>query len=405
MLRRIIQSFLIAFQNIRGNFFHTFLSVLGIVIGVGALVSILSLIDGMQDFAKKQISSTTTLNMILVYSDPVRHVNDMTLRKDSVTIFQYQDYLDIQSTLSRPSKSYLYQRVGKEILIKNDTTKAATYTTGVAGLEADSILYGRSLSREDLTKSATVCVITEALAKILSGKNKINNLIGKEIVFAERTLSIVGVIIKKHAQGPELFYPFTLSTFNELNASLPQFRVEAENVQDVGQLKSDISKFLESRFSSKHDFKITTNELRVEQAAKGFLLFKVIMGLIVGISVVVGGVGVMNVLLISVTQRTVEIGIRKAVGANRRDIILLFLSESVTVSAFGSLIGLIFGTLFTMAAVPIVTKLTEIPFYASYTWDTFLIISMIAIFVGIAFGTYPAIRASRLDPVEAIRHE
>ncbi|HNH61919.1 MAG TPA: FtsX-like permease family protein, partial [Cyclobacteriaceae bacterium] len=135
------------------------------------------------------------------------------------------------------------------------------------------------------------------------------------------------------------------------------------------------------------------------------LLFKIIMGLIVGISVVVGGVGVMNVLLISVTERTTEIGIRKAVGANRRDIILLFLSESVTVSAFGSVLGLIFGTLFTMAAIPIVKAITKIPFQAAYTFDTFFLIAIIAIIVGIVFGTYPAVRASRLDPVEAIRHE
>ncbi|HMV91798.1 MAG TPA: FtsX-like permease family protein, partial [Cyclobacteriaceae bacterium] len=120
---------------------------------------------------------------------------------------------------------------------------------------------------------------------------------------------------------------------------------------------------------------------------------------------VVGGVGVMNVLLISVTERTTEIGIRKAVGANRRDIILLFLSESVTVSAFGSVLGLIFGTLFTMAAIPIVKAITKIPFQAAYTFDTFFLIAIIAIIVGIVFGTYPAVRASRLDPVEAIRHE
>ncbi len=148
-----------------------------------------------------------------------------------------------------------------------------------------------------------------------------------------------------------------------------------------------------------------TNDYRIQQATKGFLLFRVIMGLIVGISVVVGGIGVMNVLLISVTERTAEIGIRKATGANRKDIILLFLTESITVSAFGSMLGLLLGVLGTMMIIPIVKAITDVPFQAAYTWNTFMVISIISVLVGVIFGTYPAIRASRLDPVEAIRHE
>jgi putative ABC transport system permease protein len=114
---------------------------------------------------------------------------------------------------------------------------------------------------------------------------------------------------------------------------------------------------------------------------------------------------VMNVLLISVTERTAEIGIRKATGANRRDIILLFLTESITISAFGSLLGLVAGVLGTMIIIPIVKMITDIPFQVAYTWNTFIIISIISVLVGVVFGTWPAIRASRLDPVEAIRHE
>jgi putative ABC transport system permease protein len=150
---------------------------------------------------------------------------------------------------------------------------------------------------------------------------------------------------------------------------------------------------------------ISTNEKRVEQAAKGFRLFRLIMGMIVGISVLVGGIGVMNVLLISVTERTSEIGIRKAVGANKRDIILQFLSESITVSMFGSVIGLILGVLGTMAFVPIIKSITGVPFQVAYTWNTFIVVGILAVVVGIVFGTYPAMRAARLDPVDAIRHE
>lgn len=405
MIRRTVQSFFLAFQNIRSNFFHTFLSVLGIVIGVGALVSILSLIDGMEEFAKNQIATTTSLNMISVSTNPFIKKDGITVRKDSVTLIDFDQYQSIQSRLSKPASVYIFQREARIISVEGDTSSVAAQITSVAGLKPDSLLAGRSLTPHDLSDKKTVTVLTESLAKALAGGGKIETLLGKEIKINGHKLTVVGIIQLKFAPGSELFMPFTLVDLTGLKRNLAQMVVEADHIEDVNALKRDIESYLMKQFGAKHDFTVATNSLRVKQAEQGFFLFRVIMGLIVGISVVVGGIGVMNVLLISVTERTTEIGIRKAVGASNRDIVLLFLSESITVSAFGSLLGLIFGVLFTMAVIPIVKAITKIPFQANYTVNTLLIISVIAVVVGIIFGTYPAIRASRLDPVDAIRHE
>ena len=113
----------------------------------------------------------------------------------------------------------------------------------------------------------------------------------------------------------------------------------------------------------------------------------------------------MNVMLISVTQRTTEIGVRKALGANRKDIVLQFLAEAVSISTLGSVCGLILGILGTMAIIPIVKAITKVPFQASYTWNKIGLVAVLAILVGVVFGTYPALRASKLDPVEATRRE
>lgn len=404
MLKKISSSFLLAIHNIRSHFFHTLLSVLGIVIGVAALVAILSLIDGMEDYANKEITQTTSLKAIIIRSDAYKRVNDIRIRKDTFAILQPNDIRDLK--LSYPASLHLRRSSVGEIVVNDSIIGTNITATGHVTVKDVKILAGRLFTPADLEGEKELVLINEVFAKHAWPGEEPTKLVGKTIAIEKHVLVIQGVFATEKATSPHIVVPISLLSQKELLANTPELIIEAENVEDVPKLKEEVEFFLKSKYPSyREDFSIFTNEMRVKQAAQGFLLFRVIMGLIVGISVLVGGIGVMNVLLISVTERTSEIGIRKAVGANRTDIMLQFLSESVTVSAFGSLLGLIVGVLGTMVIVPIIHAVTKVPFYAMYTWNTLAIISTVALVVGVVFGTYPAIRASRLDPVEAIRRE
>lgn len=409
MGKKLLISFSSAIGTIRSRFFHTVLSVLGIVIGVASLVGILSLIDGMEQYANEQISKTTSLKAIAIYNKPDKMVNGIRVRKDSFPLLSYQHINQLHATLTLPAKAYMLSQQGREISMQGDTTRIGTMLSGsLPQLAPNSkLIQGKNFTEADLNDQNLVAVVNESFVRKAAGDEvKPADLLGKKVALGQQELTIVGITEADTVQPAQLFFPISLLTENDLRSIRLDYGLEAEKVEDVPALKAQTLAWIAKNVSNgKEDFDVVTNEFRVEQAAQGFLVFRIVMGFIVGISVLVGGIGVMNVLLISVSERTSEIGVRKAVGAKKRDILLQFLSESVTISTFGSLLGLLTGVAGTLVIVPIVKALTKVPFQAAYTWNTFLIISVVAIVVGIVFGTYPAMRAARLDPVEAIRRE
>ncbi|MBK7873491.1 MAG: ABC transporter permease [Saprospiraceae bacterium] len=406
MLKKLRFSFVQAFDSIRSNFFHTFLSILGIVIGVAALVSILSLIDGMEKYAREQISNTTDLKNIMIRTETYKMVNNVRIKKDTFPYINYIALNKIQETLKDKAIAYIVSQQANELKVQDKTIGAMVSAIAPAIPEREELSVGRNFSKEDFHNKANVAIVDYELAKQMTEDKDYSKLLNKKIQYNGSDFNIIGVLKESNDPAPNLFIPIIHLSEDILKQSPPMCLVDVHAVENVPTIKKELEDWFAMEYpNGKEDFQLVTNEFRVDQVAKGFLLFRIIMGLIVGISVLVGGIGVMNVLLISVTERTPEIGLRKALGANRRDIMNLFLSESITISLFGSLLGLIFGILFTMIAIPIVKALTDAPFQAAYTWNTLGVITIIAILIGVIFGTYPAMKAARLDPVEAIRRE
>ncbi len=408
MFRTIIVSIRQALDNVRANFFHTFLSILGIVIGVGALVTILSLIDGMEKYAHDQISSTTSLEAVMVSAKTGDRVNGVLVRKDSVVNLTYDHFLQLKEKAGPETGAYATIDLNRVVSIPGDTVEVGTYVVaGAVPLSTHElkIASGRELTEADVTNAAPVIIINETLAKHLNRPT--DALLGQSLTLDSLQLEIVGVIKNREEKDPpRAAIPITVLEAPYFQNNQLQLLFRAANVEQVNPLRDTLKAALSMYFPERmDDLNFIISESRVNQVERGFLLFRLIMGMIVGISVIVGGIGVMNVLLISVTERTKEIGLRKAMGAKRRDIILQFLAESVTVSALGSLMGLILGIAVSLLAVPIVKMIVDIPFSAAFTLGTMMVVATVAIFIGIVFGTYPALRAARLDPVEAIRRE
>jgi putative ABC transport system permease protein len=191
--------------------------------------------------------------------------------------------------------------------------------------------------------------------------------------------------------------------------AFPSIQLLAASIEEVAPLQARIEGWFDTNareHGGRRAVTIETYRARAEQAAQGILVFKLLMGAITGISLLVGGIGIMNVLLASVSERTREIGLRRATGATRRDILWQFLAESVAISAFGAAVGIVLGLMGSFGITALIRRFAQAGFIqASFSVGSLAAAAAASLLVGLAFGTWPARRASLLDPIDAIRHE
>jgi len=416
-MKNLVQAIHLAFKNIRSRIFHTFLSVLGIIIGVGALVSMLSLINGLEKFAKDQIDKTTGLNAALVFSKTGKEVNGVQIARDSVEYITYDD-LEVAVDDIDGIANYLMTVEWSDELTYEEDTIASEIRAEIRydkvkeeKAEEENILLAGAFPTFEMAKERQAYVVINNSFKKLTKDSltSAEDCLGKTVSVEGQDFKVVAIAKGKETDPPTILLPLSTVNSEVISKKGPVVFLRADDVEKLTDLKDNFETWVsEKRPHLADDIDVNVDMFRLDQLEQGFLIFRIVMGLIVGISVVVGGVGVMNVMLITVKERTPEIGIRKAIGAKRREIRTQFLVESVVISFLGSLLGFLFAVLFNAIAVPLINHFVErsgnleVPLEAVYTFSTMATIAVIAILIGILFGTYPAIRASKLDPVAAI---
>jgi putative ABC transport system permease protein len=399
---------------------RSFLTMLGVVFGVGSVVAMLAVGEGASKQALDQIKKLGSNNIVINSVKPSGESQENTqTSRMSMYGLLHADRTRIDESIPVVTRTVPVKLIQKKAFLgeRYMEMRVVGTTDDWAKLVKRPLVAGRFMTAEDVENATGVCILTEfAARKILATKSSI----GQSIRLGSETFVIVGIVRNESAGGgvqvPDLqtdaYIPITscIKRYGEASIQstsgsrqiekieLNQLLVEIDATEHVEPAAEAIETMLK-RFHKKEDYAISVPLTLLRQAEATKRTFNIVLGSIAGISLLVGGIGIMNIMLASVTERTMEIGIRRAIGAKRIHIVMQFLVETVVLSGAGGLLGIVFGVTVPKAITLFSGMPTSIPLYA-------IVLSFgISVSIGIVFGLYPAIRAANLDPIEALRHE
>ncbi len=397
---KLIESFQLALKNILGSKMRTLLTMLGIVIGITAVIVIVGIGNGMKNYMEAQFAElgTNTLTVSIRGRGSSR----------SVSVDQmYQLVEDNPQLLDEVSPTV---SMSGTVKIGTDTSDS-TSVTGVSeeyfDMRGYTISQGRGLQYVDVSARKRVCVIGTYLAQTYYDGNPV----GQSIKIGQDKFTIVGVMTAQ-ADDPEeggtddcIYLPYTTAARLSQTGTISSYLFTVTDEDQAADAKTLVENTLYKVFDDDSVYNVTSMAEMLDTMTQMINVVITVLAVIAAISLVVGGIGIMNIMLVSVTERTREIGIRKALGAKERYIMQQFVIEAATTSALGGIMGIVFGYVLCGVATVIIGQLSSESITVSPSMNSIILAVGVSAAIGIVFGYLPAKKAARLNPIDALRYD
>ena len=394
-----------AFSSLGSNKLRAGLTVLGVVIGVAAVISLMSVGRGAQEAVTSRIQSLGT-NLLFVRPD------------SGASTFTLEDANALLDPVFAPDVAAVAPELGTTGLVvagrENTTTQIVGVTPQYESVRNFSVGSGQFISASQVDNRSEVAVLGSQVSETLYG---LRDPVGQTVRINGRQFTIIGVLESRGGtalgnQDNQVLVPITTAYYRlasqrttQGDISVQSINVEVRGEEAIDDALQQISTVLRlrHRITGENDFIITSQQDTIETLEETTETFVVFLGAIAGISLLVGGIGIMNIMLVSVTERTREIGIRKAVGAKRRNILFQFVAEATLLSLGGGGIGVLVGLV--LSELLDGRTLGGQSFQTAFSGDIAVLALLVSVAIGLFFGIYPAMRAARLHPIDALRYE